>query len=266
MKILNWVQNKLNGRQRDRKSTTTSTTGYKIQEARQEEFSDWPNGLLAIGTFGNNQLKEESDIHDQSTDNSLPSEDLSDFTAEEVGKLQKQLTKLLSLKPVSIVVESGGEKDNLPLDKFLNCPTSLEVDRTDCLRFCDDLNDNDGSCSRSTSFILSKGKEVCIDNSSAIRQRSLSFLLKKMFVCHGGFAPAPSISLRDQIPESRMEKLLRAILHKKVYPQSSASTSTKKYLGSKQTTKIDTQDQTQERTNDGCKWVKTDSDFIVLEI
>ncbi|XP_077239956.1 protein DEEPER ROOTING 1-like [Tasmannia lanceolata] len=263
MRILNWMQNKINGRQGSKKSTMVSTSNYNMQEARQEEFSDWSHGLLTIGTFGNNQLMEDTE-RPESSDNSHPYEDLSNFTAEEVGKLQEQLTKLLSLKPVSNAIESRGEIANLPLDKFLNCPSSLEVDRTNCQRFCDDVDKDDGSLSRSTSIILSKSKEVCTDNSTAIRQRSLSFLLKKMFVCRGGFAAAPS--LRDQLPETRMEKLLRAIIHKKIYPQSSASKSTKKYLGNKQTCKTDIENQTQERADDGCKWVKTDSDFIVLEI
>lgn len=35
--------------------------------------------------------------------------------------------------------------------------------------------------------------------------KSVSFLLKKMFVCSSGFAPTPS--LRDTLPESRMEKV-----------------------------------------------------------
>ncbi|KAF8365182.1 hypothetical protein HHK36_032803 [Tetracentron sinense] len=236
-------------------------TDHIVQEPRKEEFSDWPHGLLAIGTFGNNDLKEDSERHELQENLSSP-EDQIDFTAEEVGKIQEELTKLLSRKPVS--KGSEGETTNLPLDKFLNCPSSLEVDRTICYTFCNDSNDKNVDLQRSSSVVLSKGKDVSMDhNSNAIRKRSLSFLLKKMFVCGSGFAPAPS--LRDPLSESRMEKLLRAILHKKIYPQkSSPSSSMKKYLENRHTLKTSSEDEMQEKANDGCKWVKTDSECMFL--
>ncbi|KAF8406828.1 hypothetical protein HHK36_005949 [Tetracentron sinense] len=171
-------------------------TDHIVQEPRKEEFSDWPHGLLAIGTFGNNDLKEDSERHELQENLSSP-EDQIDFTAEEVGKIQEELTKLYRV------------------------------------------------------------------NHNAIRKRSLSFLLKKMFVCGSGFAPAPS--LRDPLSESRMEKLLRAILHKKIYPQkSSPSSSMKKYLENRHTLKTSSEDEMQEKANDGCKWVKTDSECMFL--
>ncbi|XP_058079414.1 protein NEGATIVE GRAVITROPIC RESPONSE OF ROOTS-like [Magnolia sinica] len=267
------MQNKINGRHESKRwtvgsssSSSSSSNRFPIQEHCKEEFSDWPDGLLAIGTFGNNQLKEEIERHDLS-ENPIPSsqdeDEPSDFTKEEVGKLQNELLKLLSRKPVA---NEEGEKVNLPLDKFLNCPSSLEVDRTNCQQFCNhDSNGMDSQdLSRNSNVVLSKGKEVFMDNNNVIRQRSLSFLIKKMFVCRGGFSPAPS--LRDSVPESRMEKILKTILHKKIYPQNSASTSARKCLPYKHTLKEHSEDQTLEKARDGCKWVKTDSEFIVLEI
>ncbi|XP_042507369.1 protein DEEPER ROOTING 1-like [Macadamia integrifolia] len=298
MKIFNWMQSKLSGRQGSNKPSGLSVN-HQIgrQEARKEEFSDWPHGLLAIGTFGNNNLKEESS---QSTDNYAQDHDEEDpssslelleehFTPEEVGKLQKELTKLLSRKPaVSNNNESesttGESSSNnlLPLDKFLNCPSSLEVDRTYCTQFCDDLDDDGDKDNHhynlpptTSTVILSKGKDVCFDSkdhhynaNNAIKKRSVTFLLKKMFACTSGFAPAPS--LRDPLPESRMEKLLRAILHKKIYQQSSTpAASMKKYLENRYKAAKDRKednDDLPEKPKDGSKWVNTDSEYIVLEI
>lgn len=181
------------------------------QEPIQEEFSDWPHGLLAIGTFGNNDLKEtpknpESENPPQEED-PTSSEDLLDFTQEEIGKLQKELTKLLSRKP-----SSNKEKEiaELPLDKFLNCPSSLDVDRRISATLSTDSDDKDEDIERTISVILGKCREVCADNGKkSIGKRSVSFLLKKMFVCRSGFAPAPS--LRDTLQESRMEKVIDLI-------------------------------------------------------
>ncbi|XP_068661102.1 protein DEEPER ROOTING 1-like [Aristolochia californica] len=268
MKILNWMQSKLNGRHTSKRSPTSlgSSSRYSMEEARKEEFSDWPHGLLAIGTFGNNQIKGDNPEKNESTYASHSPHYLSDFTPEEVGKLQKELTILLKLKPTSEGDDSGFEKANLQLDKFINCPSCLDDGRTNCNKLCDKSDDSGGDLSRSTSVVKSKGKEVLQDhNNNVIRQRSMSFLLKKLFACHGGFAPAPS--LRDPIPESRMEKLLRAILHKKIYPQTSP-TSGKKYLGERYSPRTDSasHQSDQDKENDGCKWVKTDSEYIVLEI
>ena len=170
------------------------------QEPR-EEFSDWPHGLLAIGTFGNNnEIKENSEKHNKREDPSS-SEEIADFTPEEIGKLQKELTKLLKRKPN--VEEEIAE---LPLDRFLNCPSSLEVDRRISNALCSDSEDKEEDIEKTLGVILGKCKEICADSSKkAIGKRSVSFLLKKMFACRSGFAPAPS--LRDTLQESRMEKV-----------------------------------------------------------
>lgn len=185
-----------------------------------EEFSDWPQGLLAIGTFGNNEIKGSTDqYHDHHSQNDtdhqeVPSsshdqELLDNFTPEEVGKLQKELTKLLSRKP-----NVQKEIADLPLDRFLNCPSSLEVDRRISNALCNDSNSDhdykDEDIDKTISVILGKCKDLCGENSNnkkaaAIGKKSISFLFKKMFVCRSGFAPQPS--LRDTLQESRMEKV-----------------------------------------------------------
>ncbi|KAB1223373.1 putative nucleoside diphosphate kinase 5 [Morella rubra] len=261
MKLFGWMQNKLNGKQGNKKPETAPTTYYVKQEPR-EEFNDWPHGLLAIGTFGNNDLKENPEIQNtqENPSSSEEEEEVLAFTPEEVGKLQKELTKLLSRK-------SNKEKEtaDLPLDRFLNCPSSLEVDRRISNALCTDSFRSDEDIDRTISVILGRCKEMCAENKKAIGKKSISFLLKKMFVCGSGFAPAPS--LRDTFQESRMEKLLRVMLHKKINPQKSyRASSATRYLDDKQMPKKGKDDETQEKTHEGCKWVKTDSEYIVLEI
>ncbi|KAK9099562.1 hypothetical protein Syun_026607 [Stephania yunnanensis] len=278
MRILSWMQNKLNGKQENRRSNgggsvNTLNNHQNLQKLSKEEFSDWPHGLLAIGTFGNKEIQQEAEEIREPEEIPSSSEDQLDFTPEEVGKLRKELTKLLSQKPTHDSKTGENNSSNiLPLDKFLNCPSSLEVDRTICNALCEELEEKDGGSTvleHSNSVVLSKGnKDIYVDGNkkAAISKRSISFLLKKMFVCRSGFAPAPS--LRDPIPETRMEKLLRAIIHKNMYQQKTAPKSTRKYLDNRHSSKTEdhTVDQQEERRNSGCKWVKTDSEYIVLEI
>ncbi|KAJ6805066.1 uncharacterized protein M6B38_182000 [Iris pallida] len=271
MRILSWVQNKLNGSQEKKKYDTGSCSSRRtsIPDDRKEEFSDWPQSLLSIGTFGNSGQKESLDRQNP-PENLHSSQNLSDFSVEEVVKLQKELTKLLTHKPKSSTdgSEKGGERANHPLNRFLNCPSSLEVERRDCLRLCGDLDggENNGDLSPNTRIILNKAKDILADKSNAIRKKSLTFLLKKMFVCRSGFTQPPS--LRDPLPESRMEKLLKTILHKQIYTQSQSSNNmaAKKCLEKKPTEKIGYKDEVREKEDDGSKWVKTDSEYIVLEI
>lgn len=169
----------------------------------REEFSDWPHSLLAIGTFGNNNEITQN-IENQNTQQEDPSssEEVPDFTPEEIGKLQKELTRLLRRKPN---VEK--EISELPLDRFLNCPSSLEVDRRISNALCSESGgDKDEDIEKTLSVILDKCKDICAEKSKkSIGKKSISFLLKKMFVCRSGFAPTPS--LRDTLQESRMEKV-----------------------------------------------------------
>ncbi|KAM6585406.1 hypothetical protein CsatB_012408 [Cannabis sativa] len=290
MRLFGWMQNKLNGKQTTKNTNTVPATNYAKQEPR-EEFSDWPQGLLSIGTFGNDDIKEisaESQQNNNDNDNIVKenqcsAEEIFDITPEEVGKLQKELTKLLSRKP-----NMEKEIADLPLDRFLNCPSSLEVDRRISNALCTSVvsssSDNDYNkdedIDKTISVILGKCREAISagkNKKDNIGKKSISFLLKKMFVCGSGFGPTPS--LRDSLQESTMEKLLRTMLHKKMAPQNpNRASSAKKYLGDKpitpkkRTNNDNDQEQDQhnekrrERTDDGGKWVKTDSEYIVLEI
>ncbi|CAH1422865.1 unnamed protein product [Lactuca virosa] len=240
MKFFNWMQSKFNGGQEHKNShTATSTTLHVKQDSQKEEFNDWPHGLLAIGTFGNNDIPTENEeIEDNKEVTASSSPDLSDFTPEEIGKLQKELTKLLSKKPAAN--KQGEISADLPLDRFLNCPSSLEVDRR-----------------LSTTVITNQDdKEEDID-------RTIRVILGS-----SGLPPMPS--LQDRLPESRMERLLRAMLKNKINPQnSSRASSTRKLIENRQSPrkgKGKAIEKQEEDANDGSKWVKTDSEYIVLEI
>lgn len=183
-----------------------------MKQEPREEFNDWPHGLLAIGTFGNNDLKKNPESQN-TQEGPSSSEEMVDFTPEEVGKLQQELTKLLRKPNVEKQIA------DLPLDRFLNCPSSLKVDRRISNALCTDSDQRDEDIDRTISVILDKCKDICADNNKkVIGKKSISFLLKKMFVCSSGFAPAPS--LRDTLQESRMEKVYTQLcisLHADIY-------------------------------------------------
>ncbi|XP_034913769.1 protein NEGATIVE GRAVITROPIC RESPONSE OF ROOTS [Populus alba] len=273
LQIVVWMQNKLYRRHDSKKpnsisvdssdsnyhEVTYSEAGYKgdgpiytldhiRQESRKEEFIDWPNELLAIGTFGNKSIKEEFK-HNHFSQN-LPQE----LTPEEVGKLQNELSILLH--------KQGGSTDGAESEtaNFFNNQTSMEDDSTNSDGCSDESKNKDCCVQANTEVTTSRRKDIWADTSAAINKKSLSFLLKKMFICGGGFSPTPS--LKNQVPESRMEKILRAILHRKIYPQNpSPKSSTKKYLENKQKPKSAEEDGIDEKADEGSKWVKTDSEY-----
>ncbi|WZZ33390.1 hypothetical protein YC2023_016791 [Brassica napus] len=210
----------------------------------REEFSDWPHGLLAIGTFGTltkdqtpiqEVIQEEktSNMHvegraqDRDHDISL-SDDLEDFTPEEVGKLQNELTKLLTRKNKKRKSDVNKELANLPLDRFLNCPSSFEVDRRISNAF--------------------SGGGDSDENQEDIEQ---------------GLSPIPNPGLRDTFQESRMEKFLRVMLLKKINTRASPKqTSTSRYVQDRQQLSLKNKEEEgrSSSSSDGSKWVKTDSD------
>ncbi|GAB4853700.1 hypothetical protein Ancab_017892 [Ancistrocladus abbreviatus] len=246
------------------------------QGNQREEFSDWPNGLLAIGTFGNKALKEDPKGHNVQ-DASSPSQEL---TPEEFRLLRKELNALFSQDKISAKSTPHTDQEHCdpPPDKFLHCSPFSVTDEKKCGHICSgrDEEESDHLQDR-VSVLQNKGKDVGLDNpSNTIRKKSLSFLLKKMFVSRSGFSPAPSFKDPLTHPESRMEKILRKILQKKIHPQNSSPTmSTKKYLQRRQKSRTKTNDynkdnhkddddkfQDEDEGNDGSKWVKTDTECI----
>ncbi|KAF5946632.1 hypothetical protein HYC85_016860 [Camellia sinensis] len=267
--------------------TRFSFRDHMLQEPRKEEFNDWPHGFLAIGTFGNYSLREDPERCNILRGNQSSSQNHhylhdNDLSPEEVGQLEKELAILLRKQVSTESTRSSTEElveitHNLRLDNF-NFPTSLKDDKNSNIdTVWDDSADKKSDRLQrsicSTSVILNRGKDIRADHSkNAIGRISLCFLLKKMFLCRNGLT-SPTLSLRDPIPEkSRMEKILRAILHKKIYPQNSSSNpkaTAKKYLetishmhnsDNNEGEMLDT------AANDGSKWVKTDSELCHLSM
>jgi hypothetical protein len=174
----------------------------RTEHAREEKSpnGDWPQGLLSIGTLGDESPPDGGPRASQAAD-------VPDFSIEEVKKLQDALNKLLRRAKSKSSSRGSGATDEdrasqLPLDRFLNCPSSLEVDRRISLRHA---AGDGGEFSPDTQIILSKARDLLVSsNGAAIKHKSFKFLLKKMFACRGGFGPAPS--LKDPV-ESRMEKV-----------------------------------------------------------
>lgn len=203
-----------------------------MKQEPREEFSDWPHALLAIGTFGttsndvsehesknvHEEIEQENKCTGQSEQEEelSSSDDLEDFTPEEVGKLQKELMKILSRTKKRKSDVNRELMKNLPLDRFLNCPSSLEVDRRISNALCAavDLSEEnkDEDIERTINVILGRCKEITIESKKNNKKRdisktSVSYLFKKIFLCTDGFSTAPSPSLRDTLQESRMEKV-----------------------------------------------------------
>ncbi|KAJ3702526.1 hypothetical protein LUZ61_006231 [Rhynchospora tenuis] len=267
MGIFNWMQNKFNGKQ-EKKSPDFASTSKKKDASNEEIYVDeldrWPQTLLSIGTFGNKN-GEEPRKSDES--NSCSSQDPSDVTLDDFNKIQEFLKSLFTMKPklgTTGTDKMEEERTNQQLSRILNCPLSFELVRSSFQKLYDEFEKNGGgNISPDMKIILSKAKDMLANKSKAIKQKSLRFLLKKTFLCRGGFAPGPDFV--NSMPESRMEKVLRALLHKKIYPQYNTSISTKKYLDNKEA-QTKHESEMEDKETDKCKWVKTDSEYIVLDL
>ncbi|CAI9286164.1 unnamed protein product [Lactuca saligna] len=225
MKIFNWMQSKLNAKQAARKPITH----HMVQATSKEEFSDWPQSLLAIGTFGISNLKADPERE----------------SSEEVGELiQEELISFLDVEESESVEESEAHEP----------PCEEVVNRDICVQ-------------RSISGMSSRGMTgILVDHKNVIRKKSLTFLLKKFFTSRNRFNNIND-SLHPTFDKSRMEKILRAVLNKKIHPQSSASKPLpNKYLVSQDISMDDEISETEDDYEGSSTWVKTDSEYIVLEI
>ncbi|KAL5572331.1 hypothetical protein UlMin_021928 [Ulmus minor] len=264
MKIFDWMQTKLKYGRHDESNkkiiSSKSVHNQKtVQEpaAGEEEVNDWLYGLLAIGTFGKNDLKENPELRSNIFPENADELDQDHSLYEEVENLDNEFN--------SVESSPSSEQQLHQQEKFLGRQTSLEAERSN--NISDESNNNKrASLQRSTSLVISRGNNNkdanCVDKSkNSIAKKSFSFLLKKIFACGSGFPVPPPPQL---VPEPRMEKILRAIIHKKIYPQSSSpSLSAKKYLENKHNFNDDITEKAHEGSS---KWVKTDSEYIVLEI
>lgn len=222
------MHSKITGRQEKKFDANNGFDHYSSKRhSCKEEFEDWPQTFLAIGTFGSSEVL----LNDEQKVSEAP-EPLQEnqylCVEEEVIELQNEIGQLMNPK-------SSLSADGAGIGTRLNFSSKI-------------CNGDE--------IVLNKPRDLIADQRNSIRQRSLCFLLKKMLVCGNGLALHPNV--RDSIPESRMEKILRRILHKKIHPQSAPRATPTKYL------KRNHEEQKEEE--DGSKWVKTDSEYIVLEI
>ncbi|XP_057419028.1 protein NEGATIVE GRAVITROPIC RESPONSE OF ROOTS-like [Lotus japonicus] len=245
-----------------------------LHETCKQEFNDWPQALLVIGTLGNDNLKGDLDHHSSNTstsqDSSQDDDCVQEFITLDAAGNHDQNNELNIYFREQLVVESNGviteqKEDNIDKKQRLNSQhSSLQVEGKETETF----SDGDNS-SKAGNFYPNSSVIRCLDKSASVNGRkSLVFLLKKMFVCRSGFPPtAPSFS--DLLStQSTMEKILRARLHKKLYRHgSSSSIPMKKCLENKHAPKSDNgEDDLTSDADSGSKWDNTDSEYIVLEI
>ncbi|KAK4373106.1 hypothetical protein RND71_008490 [Anisodus tanguticus] len=262
MKIFNWFQSKINGKQGTNKQNSVTLTNRMLHQPCKEEFSDWPIELLAIGTFGNNNsLKDPGNLNHQP---SQP-DHLEELTPEKVGELHKEF-KLLLCEQIPTTSPDSAKGSMKDIEKFFDSLQNLEDDRK-----CSGNKEN--HLKQSYSVACGKGQEVQLENTSSgnIGKKSVSYFLKTAFLYRGGFTAPPPPLLRHPISRSkfeklRLEKILRAILQKKIVPQASSPRATvkKKFLDKGNVVETDSEDEAFQ--TDRNKWDKSDSEFIVLEI
>ncbi|TYK10014.1 NGR2 [Cucumis melo var. makuwa] len=254
MRILNWMQGKKPSGRKGSKRTSNSINDEIVHKTHPKEFSNWSHVLLAIGTFGDENLNEARPKRSQENPSSSLQQHLKDLTPEELNILQKEFNLLLAehLKQSGPTLEFEVSK-HCPSNIFLNRQLTFGSETTKKELYYEEL------IKKSNIFqhvILSKGKDVGVEanDTAIIGKRTLSLLLKKIFVCGGGTAP-PAV-------------ILRTILQKKIYPRSSnvRTSSKKKYLRKKNKQRDENEDEKNDKTSDGSKWVQTDSEYIVLEI
>lgn len=112
---------------------------------------------------------------------------------EQVGEIQKELKLLLEKQEFSAESTSGEEEEEEELEKW-----------------DDSLGEsNENPLQRSNSVVIGRGKDILCDNNSygkngIIGKKSVSFLLKKMFLCRSGFTSHPSFG--DSLPDPRLDK------------------------------------------------------------
>jgi hypothetical protein len=152
-----------------------------VSECRKDEFSDWPQSLLAIGTFGNKQIEE---VAQSSSGTTQTSQDSVKFTEEEVDNIQKEFEVLLQ------------GNDHGPCEDW-QVASEKHVGEDDHEKRCEQLINKE--------IIISKAKEIAGKKGNKTKPRSVASLLR-LFVCKGGFLPTVP-EPRNSLPQSRMEKV-----------------------------------------------------------
>lgn len=158
----------------------------KDNTIKPEPQSQSPTSLLSIGTFGNKI--EDSDTIETSADHDQLEEGLS----------ERELRALLNEHASNSSGES--ERFDLPMEKMLE---SFPVHRED---------DDDELVAEMEAGLVERAYSIGKDRKGkgSIYKKSILFLLRKAFVCGGGFAPPPILRdpfLDADLDRSRMEKV-----------------------------------------------------------
>ncbi|XP_042038442.1 protein NEGATIVE GRAVITROPIC RESPONSE OF ROOTS-like [Salvia splendens] len=152
-----------------------------------------PTSLLSIGTFGNkiedSHTVETSADHDQLED----------------GLIERELRALLNEHASNSSGES--ERFDLPMEKILESfPVHREVDDDEEKEEDDELVADMEAGLVERAYSTGKDRK----GKCSIYRKSILFLLRKAFVCGGGFAPSPILRdpfLYANLDRSRMEKV-----------------------------------------------------------
>ncbi|KAA0053495.1 uncharacterized protein E5676_scaffold522G00100 [Cucumis melo var. makuwa] len=193
MKLLSWMQSKLQGKVKfQNKGSYNSSNPSTIEQPAEESSASLPLGLLAIGTFGNNTndvkvLKtdvENAVIDAKSTSNET--DDDNDSSLKDVPELEEELTKLWQQNSQFREEES---------DDFDDDQTEEQV-----------VKKNIGLVVREWQGDVEKNNDPPI----SIVKRSVTFLVKKIFICGSGFAPlppSPPPNFMDRPQDATMKKV-----------------------------------------------------------
>lgn len=158
-----------------------------MSDCRNDEFSDWPQSLLAIGTFGNKQIEEVAQVQNSSEDGQS-TQDAIKFTEEEVDRIQKEFAMILASKDKA---EAHDSHDDDQVTSHKNDDETINEKHRDQLM--------------NKKIVLSKAKDSLGKKASTLKPRSVAALLK-LLRCKGGFASAVP-DPRSSFPQSRMEKV-----------------------------------------------------------
>ncbi|XP_031739135.1 uncharacterized protein LOC105434935 [Cucumis sativus] len=215
------MQSKLQGKVKfQNKGSYNSSNPSTIEQPAEESSASLPLGLLAIGTFGNNinELKvvktddENAIIDAKSTLNET--DDDNDGSLEGVPELEEELAKLWQQNSALREEESDDFDDDQIEEQIVKKNVGLVVREWE-----GDVEKNN-------------------DPRISIVKRSVSFLIKKIFICGSGFAPlppSPPPNFMDRPQDATMKKMLRMMLQKKIYPKNSSQmASLKRFLKEKE--------------------------------
>ncbi|XP_042474503.1 protein NEGATIVE GRAVITROPIC RESPONSE OF ROOTS-like isoform X1 [Zingiber officinale] len=237
MGILSWLQSKFRGKQAQRDDVGSSTIPNPSQQEFDREFINSLPSLLTIGTLGSDEFTQDDQRIDSFKNKSFL-QNLIDVTAEEEVQL-RDLTQLSSKT-------NGDGSQTVVLQN--------DIDP----KLYNDLNDedNDADMLPYKKLTLNRTKHMLSENCNLIKQKPISLIVKNIFICRSGFTLASKLT--DPVPESKMEKFYKAILHKKVYPQHSSQQTKCLEKRRKETAWDD--DEMHKKGEKGGQWVRTDSE------